>query len=147
MNNFRKTGLTPKLGLAIAAVFGLCVSSASADVLSCVFTQECFDADECNSSDYSTHYEFDFEDDLASFAQSKAIRSDVTDTVTGKLTRRDGHFRFVTDNLFAPDAEQELALSIEEVLTVTPDEDARLVIIMADTPLILTYAGSCVVTE
>jgi hypothetical protein len=135
----------------IIMVSALALTSLStplqADVLSCVFSQECFDTDGCSDTDYNTHYEFDFDDDLATVAQSKATRTDVTDTVTGTLTRRDGHFRFRTNDLYSANAEQDLALSIEEVLTVAPNEDARLVIIMADTPLILTYAGSCVVTE
>ena len=147
MMNFVKINPFSRQVLVVFMLLGLSSNSASADVLSCVFTQECFDADGCSATDYNTHYEFDFDDDLASVAQSKATRTDVTDTVTGTLTRRDGHFRFRTDDLFSADAEESLALSIEEVLTVAPNDDARLVIIMADTPLILTYAGSCVVTE
>ena len=115
-------------GMIAATCMTGTAATAQDMTLTCQFETECIDMDGCDATDYQTTYAYTSQDGAI------ATRTDMSDTSIGMMTKRDGIMRFS-----AGDFPREA----EETLTVASDGSARLVITMADVPMIITYAGAC----
>ncbi len=114
-------------------VIGLALP-ASADTLTCTFTQECVDADGCAETTYETQYDYTPTTVSPTEFLARATREDVNGSAVGVMAKRDGFLRFTAGEFFE---------STEETLTVTPSGDARLAVLLPDVPMLLSYIGTC----
>ncbi len=111
---------------------------AAATTLTCAFETECIDADGCNATDYEAQYDYEFKQISPDGSVSRATRDDINGTTSGLMAERDAYLRFVAGAFYE---------GMEETLTVTPDGDARLMVLLPEVPMQLTYVGTCEVDE
>jgi hypothetical protein len=95
---------------------------------------ECIDADGCSETDYEAQYDYDLDAETLESAASAATRSDVTGTAAGLMATRNEILRFSAGAYFE---------GMEETLTVAPGGEARLVVMLAEVPMLLSYTGTC----
>ena len=123
-----------RMRLILSLLVAVMAQSAAAATLTCTFAQECVDADGCADSTYETTYSYELTSLSPTSAMSGATRSDVSGDVDGIMTKRDDIMRFVAGEFFE---------ASEETLTVAPSGDARLVVLLPDVPMLLSYVGTC----
>lgn len=115
--------LTDKNTGAAVAVLLIMAGPASADVMNCKFTTECFEAEACQETDY----------DVA---------------IAGELS--DARFESASASMIAFVEKSEAATTITarddtgmHLLITTPDGSARYTNLMPDVPMVISYLGSC----